>query len=297
MRIRQLEYFVAIADAGSMREAAERLFVAAPSMSSQIALLEAELGGPLLERHPRGVTLTQTGRVLYRHARKVLDALQEARTQTRAAITERGGVLTFGTILSLAAGIAPQALAALSQSRPHVDVVLDEYRSAEALEAAALTKNLDFVIGPEPRAAFPYVQELGTEEIVLVVPPRLAAGHKGPVELSSLAEEPWVTFKEDHGLAILMESQFMKSGIAPSRSVSTAQTDVAIRMAAAGLGITLVPRNVVPIDVKMLIRSLEPRVERRLYGYARTPFSDLTSEFFSVVAAALDDRTSSFAGP
>lgn len=292
MRIRQLEYFVAIADTGSMREAAEQLFVAAPSLSSQISLLEAELGGSLFERHARGVTLTQSGRTLYRHARKVLGALQEAGTETRAAITGQGGVLTFGTILSLAAGVAPKALAALSRSRPSVDVVLDEYRSAEALEAAALTNNLDFVIGPEPRVDFPHIQELGTEEIVLVIPPHLTTENNRSVELSTLAEAPWVTFKEDHGLAILMESQFMKSGITPSSSVSTSQTEVAIRMAAAGLGVTLVPRNVVPADVVKLVRSLNPRFERKLYGYARTPFSALTSEFFAAVAATLESSDS-----
>ena len=60
-------------------------------------------------------------------------------------------------------------------------------------------------------------------------------------------------------------------------------------MAAAGLGITLVPRNVVPTDVKPLVRSLEPRFERKLYGYARTRFSELTDEFFNVVAATLEN--------
>lgn len=288
MRIRQLQYFIAIAESGSMRAASERLFVSAPSLSSQIALLETEMGGPILERHPRGVSLNQTGRVLYQHAQGVLAALDETLIETRAAAAGQGGVLTFGTILSIAAGITPQALAVLSVTHPRVDVILDEYRSAEALEAAALTENLDFVIGPEPRVAFPYMHEFGVEEIALVLPPRLAGIHAGPMALQSLADESWVTFKDNHGLSILMESAFLRSGISPATSVATSQTDVAIRMAAAGLGITLVPRNVVPSDVAHLTRSLDPKVERRLVGYSKSPFSDLTLEFFKAVKTILE---------
>lgn len=288
MRIRQLEYFIAVAETGSMREAADKLFVAAPSISAQIASLEAELSGALFHRHPRGVSLTQPGRVLLDRAKDVLASLDSARVETRAAITGFGGVLTFGTILSVAAGLLPRALAALSQTNPSVDVVLHEFRSTESLEEAALTGSLDFAIGPEPQVDFPHTLELGNEEMVLVVPPSIATQKPSSVSVTELADERWVTFKKDHGLRVLMESQFLTFGISPRTSVATSQTDVAIQLAAAGLGPTLVPRNVVPQELSGLIRSLDPVQERALFGYARADFSSLTKKFFREVTRGLD---------
>jgi DNA-binding transcriptional LysR family regulator len=79
MTLRQLQYFVVIAEEGSLTRAAQRLLVAQPSLSQQIGALEAELGGPLLERMPRGVRLTMAGQSFLPEARAAISRVERAR--------------------------------------------------------------------------------------------------------------------------------------------------------------------------------------------------------------------------
>jgi len=90
MEIRQLRYFIAVVQSGSFTAAAERIGVAQPALSAQIAKLESELGCPLLERHPRGVVPTQAGRRFHRHAAEILDRVAVAQYETsQVSRTER----------------------------------------------------------------------------------------------------------------------------------------------------------------------------------------------------------------
>lgn len=84
MSLRQLEYFVTVAEERNVGRAAKRLRVAQPPLSRQIKLLEEELGVLLFERNPRGMTLSEKGEVFLAHARTVLDAVERARAATRA---------------------------------------------------------------------------------------------------------------------------------------------------------------------------------------------------------------------
>src|SRR5436305_8213743 len=93
MNLRQLEYFVVIADTGSLTAAAERLFVSQPSLSQQIAALEQELGGQLLERLPRGVRLTIAGQSLLAEARAAIRNADRGRHAVRSALELEAGQL------------------------------------------------------------------------------------------------------------------------------------------------------------------------------------------------------------
>jgi len=84
MSLSQIRYFVAVAEEGHVGRAAQRLHVAQPPVSRHIRALEDELGGPLFERTPRGMTLLPTGRVFLDHARAILTAVDDAVAATRA---------------------------------------------------------------------------------------------------------------------------------------------------------------------------------------------------------------------
>jgi DNA-binding transcriptional LysR family regulator len=83
MDLRQLKYFVQIAESGNFSRAAEVLRIAQPSLSQQIKSLEEELGVKLLVRHARGVTATEHGQQLYDHARRILQELDHAKDSVR----------------------------------------------------------------------------------------------------------------------------------------------------------------------------------------------------------------------
>src|SRR5260370_29137978 len=107
MNLRQLEYFVAIADEGSFTRAAEQLLVAQPSLSQQIKSLERELGGPLLERLPTGVRLTAAGKAFLPDARAAVTHAERARRNARSALGLEAGELEVATLTSGAFCLPP----------------------------------------------------------------------------------------------------------------------------------------------------------------------------------------------
>jgi LysR family nitrogen assimilation transcriptional regulator len=102
MDVRQLRYFVAIAEEGSLSAAAQRVNVAQPSLSQHVIALERELDVTLLDRSPRGVSLTQSGEVLLSHAREVIAAMDRARDAVRQSGSEPQGDVVFGLPSSIA---------------------------------------------------------------------------------------------------------------------------------------------------------------------------------------------------
>src|SRR6266436_9477991 len=102
VNLRQLEYFLMIAEEGSFTRAAERLLVAQPSLSQQIGALEAELGGPLLERLPRGVRLTMAGQNFLPEARAATSHANRARRSVRVALGAESGQLEIAALTSAA---------------------------------------------------------------------------------------------------------------------------------------------------------------------------------------------------
>lgn len=279
MRLRQLEYFVAIADLGSMRKAAETLFVAQPSLSNQIAALEREVGGALLNRQPRGVTLTPAGRVFLREARSTLAAAERAKRFASLAICGEQGDVRFATVLSIAAGLAPDALLAWRQRRPDARAYLHEYRSSQELERSTLQGLHDFAVGPKPSVEFEVTEYVGSEEFVVVLPEGDPLLDSATVDIAMLGDRPWVLYAREHGLSSVLHDIFSAAGIAPEGAASTRQTDVAVRLATVGLGPAIVPDNTVPQPLRRFTRPMATPLLRELYLYSPTPIPALGKSF------------------
>src|SRR3954467_317326 len=157
MNFRQLECFVAVVDEGSFTRAARRVGITQPSLSQHMKALEAELEGALLDRLPRGVSLTPAGRSL----------LPEARTAVRAL--ERGG-LEIATVLSMAVGYLPQHIGVWHERHPNVSIRLHEFRHRTLLEDAVEQGVADFAVGPQPiRSWDGPLEKVTWEEFVIVV--------------------------------------------------------------------------------------------------------------------------------
>src|SRR6476659_8891943 len=110
MNLRRLSSFLTLVEEGSFTRAARRLGIAQPSLSQQIRTLEAEVGGPLLERLPRGVRLTPAGRALLPEAQAAVRAAERAGAAARMALGLEAGELEVATLLSMAVGILPHAM-------------------------------------------------------------------------------------------------------------------------------------------------------------------------------------------
>src|SRR3954462_8985930 len=122
----RLRVFREVVRRGSLSAAAEALSFTQPAVSRQIAALEREAGAQLLERTPRGIRLTDPGRVLLDHAEAILDRMATARAQVEAVSRLAGGRLRIGSFQTANATIVPRALAAFSRAHPDVELSLVE---------------------------------------------------------------------------------------------------------------------------------------------------------------------------
>ena len=286
MNLRQLQYFVAIADAGSFTRAAERLLVAQPSLSQQIKSLERELGGPLLERLPTGVRLTAAGNVFVTDARAAITHAESARRNARSALGLQAGELEVATVTSVAFGVLPPAFERWRDRYPATTIALREYTHRRALDDAVGIGVGDIAVGPRPPEWRGPVVELGWEEFVVVVPASDPMPKRGrSVSLDELAERDWVLFGPDHGLSELILGVCARAGFTPRRTVQTGQVAAAAPLAAAGLGVTMVPDNVVPDGLNAAVRRLKSPVARQLVAFTRKDWSPLAEAFLDVLEA------------
>lgn len=272
-----------IAEEGSFSRAADRLLVAQPSLSQQIGVLEAELGGTLLERMPRGVRLTMAGQSFLPEARAAVSHAERARRSVRMALGLEAGKLEIAAVTSVAAGILPPVLRRWQELHPSVEVGLSEYLHRRLLDDGVRAGNADMAVGSPPASWEGAVERLGWEEFVLVLPHGDPMLRKRSVELAALAERRWVHFAPSHGLAEVLDQQCAAAGFTPRAAVRTSQVTAAPRFAACGIGPTLVPDHIVPDSAAELARPTKPRLIRPVVAFTRRDWSPVTSAFLDLL--------------
>ncbi|MFD9686394.1 LysR substrate-binding domain-containing protein [Kitasatospora sp. NPDC059146] len=284
--LRQLEYLVTVVDTGSFTRAAEQLHVTQPALSHQVRALEGALGGPLLERLPRAVRLTPTGRAVLPHARAALAEAERLQAVARRTSGLEEGELEVAAVYSISLGILPPVLRAWHRRHPGVRIRLREYSHAERLQEAMAAGRADLAIGPVPDGWEGPIRELGVEEftVVLASDDPLAARPTRSIALGELADRAWVHYAPDNGLAELLDQACARAGFHPRAAVRAEQTSAAPLLAAAGLGPALVPADIVPPHFDGLLLRPDPPVRRALAAYTRTRPDPLTVAFTELLA-------------
>ncbi|HET8757451.1 MAG TPA: LysR family transcriptional regulator [Solirubrobacteraceae bacterium] len=284
MTFRQLEYLVAVIDEGSLGRAALTLHVSQPTLSQQIRALEAEIGGALLERLPRGVRATAAGEALLPAARAALAATARARRSARMVLGLEAGELEIATVGTVAIGLLPPVLRRWRARHPARTVRLHEHRDGPALAEAVAQGSADLGIGPRPDAWTGPLEPLGAEELVIVLPPGDPLREDdGPVPLAALADRDWVLFERGHALAQLTDELCAAAGFTPRPAVRTAQIAAVPALAGAGLGPALVPVNIVGGPQRRAARSLDPPRSRELCAFTRADWSPLARAFLDLM--------------
>jgi DNA-binding transcriptional LysR family regulator len=147
MELRQLRYFVAVAETGNISRAAQKIFLTQPALSRQIKALEGEIGLALLERRAHSIKLTPAGEAMLREAREVLRHTDQVLERVRS--TSSGGRLRIGYAPSLAAGILSPAVANFTQAHPGTKVELFDLSHGEMLSGLE-ARNLDVAVTVSP---------------------------------------------------------------------------------------------------------------------------------------------------
>ncbi len=196
MELRHLRYFLAAAEEEHFGDAAERLRITQPSLSRQIADLEAEIGVPLFDRLRRGVRLNPAGRSLLEDARRILGDVEQASERARRAGRGEAGTLDVGFIDSVSwHGIVPDSFRRFRTARPEVLLRLFAMSSREQL-AAVRDSRLDvgFVYFRPPEDPVTTARAVATDHVMLAVPADHALAGAADVWLPDLARESFVFF-------------------------------------------------------------------------------------------------------
>jgi DNA-binding transcriptional LysR family regulator len=246
VRYRRLSYFVAVAEELSFTRAAQRLHMAQPPLSQQIALLEKEIGTPLFDRSRRAIRLTAAGAALLPEARRLLTDLDETVRMVRGVGDGTVGRLTVGFVPSAINGVLPDLLREFGATHPAVELTLREL-APDALLRAVHERRLDVAVLYLPISEPDLAQRrLASEDLLLAVPEAHPAATAPTVALTDVAGEPFV-LPERHdvpGLHAAITALFDGAGITPriaQRGVWLIQT--VLGLVAAGIGLAVVPSS------------------------------------------------------
>jgi DNA-binding transcriptional LysR family regulator len=279
--LRALECLVAVADCGSITEAARLLHLTQPAVSHQLAELERETRTALLHRRPRGVTMTPAGNAALPHARRTLEAAETAVRSARAVGDDTGGSLRVACAQSLTVPLVAPVLRDWHRRRPHIVISLRE--SAVLAEALGFidTGAADIVLLPAPVPESYVTSTIVEEEIVLTAPVDHRLARSGAVHLQELNGVALVNFARDNGLREWLDRSFADAGVRPVPVMTTSITTAAPQLAAAGLGVSVTPVSAVSAGIPAAIRSFSPKWVRQLIAVTPARPDPLSARFIA----------------
>lgn len=294
MTLRQLQYFVAVVDAGlNITLAAERVHATQPGISKQLKQLEGSFGFDLFVRRGKSLeVLTEQGRQLLPRARQVVDGAQLLRSLARTLAGETGKQLRIGASPSAARHLLPEPLAEVERRVRDLEMallVLDTNEAVEALRRGAL----DLAVGsttvdhPPQTRALP----LSRWRRVALLPRRHPLNASGqadsPLSLADLARYPLVTYRSAQQAASSFQQTFSQRGLQPRIALAAADGELIKTYVKGGLGIGILAPAAVdgPIDPDLLVRPIEAGLPACVTWLLLPPSGPISAEATVLIAA------------
>ncbi|MEU5635216.1 LysR family transcriptional regulator [Streptomyces rishiriensis] len=239
MELRQLEYFVAVAEERNFTRAAERVHISQSGVSAQIRQLERELGAELFDRSARTVTLTVAGKAALEHARAALAAVGAVGQAVDEVTCLLRGRLTVGMVIGCTLTPLFDALAAFHQAHPAVEISLLEDNSdrlVEQVRAGAVDVALTGTAAvPDGLDALTVV----SERLVAAVPAGHPLAKRRRVTLRDLAAHPLVCMPPGTGLRTVFDRACAAASLRPTIALEASAADAIAALAARGLGVAV----------------------------------------------------------
>ncbi len=269
MELRQLRYFVAIVDHGSLSRAALVLHVAQPALTAQLRQLEDELGAQLLHRSAQGVLSTDAGKVFYQHAQAILKQVEDARSAVTQSTARPSGAVTLGLPHSISGALALPLLMAVRERYPEITLQLTEELSgnlAEQLKSGRI--NLAVLFDDGQLKAFA-ATALVEEDLMFIC--RAGSAWDPPRARVTLAEAlaaPLILPAQPQGVRPLIESVARGAGLALSNVIEINSIAILRSALLADMGATILPvapllaevaagaLRALPIDAPSISRSV-----------------------------------------
>lgn len=272
MELRQLRYFVTLAETLHFGRAAERLHITQPPLSRQISALEAMLGTSLFERHSRSVIMTPAGEQFLTHARRLLSDLELAVQATQAAADATHRELRIGFTMYAAWNLLPGLVRSYSDAHPADSLTLEETLPRD-LQQALMTGQADVGISfPMLIGGALHYRPLYREPLCAVLPQDHPRAGDASLAVAALAKEPFVTFPASTAPALheAVMACCRRAGFEPTIRLETHLQQTIVNLVAAGLGVALVPDSMRRIQLQgavFLPLDDSPSIEQGIYWH------------------------------
>lgn len=299
MDMRQLRYFVMVAEELSFSRAAERLHMSQPPLSQQIKALEQEMGVMLFARTRREVKLTDAGAVFLRESRLLLDQLRTAVSATVRAAHNDAGVLRVGVATTALFRFMPRLLALLRTEFPGVEVSVSDMQSQDQ-ERAVAQGTLDIgIVHVRPDRMNLHRLRVFSETLAAVLPDGHRLADAADFTLADLADEPMIALSREHGPTVFdaVIAACQQAGFSPSVKHTARNPLTIFQMVRVGFGVAVVPgsyaESAYPGITFRELPATAGRVQMEAIWSARSA-SDLT---LKIVERILPQLSASFGTP
>lgn len=245
MELRQLEYFVAVAEERNFTRAAERVHISQSGVSARIRQLERELGAELFDRSARAATLTVAGKAALEHARAALSAADAVRRSVDEVTGLLRGRISVGMVVGCTVLPLFEALAAFHSAHPGVELSLTEDNSdrlVEAVRGGALDLALVGTAAPPEGVASATVV---SERLVAAVAPGHPLAGRGPASLREVCAQPLVCMPTGTGLRAVLDRACAAQGLRPVIALEASAAGAVADLAARGLGVAVLSESMV----------------------------------------------------
>lgn len=275
LNLDRLRALHAVSAHGSINAAAETLNVTTSAVSQQLAKLEAETGQTLLERHGRGVRLTDAATALVSRTHRVLSLLEEAEAELEATDRSVAGQITIAAFATAARGLAPIALQGLRKKYPQLAITFHEQEPGDSIPNL-VRRDVDLIIindwENEPIALPDGISKAPLFDDIadIALPPRHRLSKAKSVKLSELAGEAWIAWQAGICHNFLLHT-LRKAGHDPKITHTAGEYATQLALVAAGLGVCVLPRlGRDPVPKGVTVLPSEPALRRHVCAAWRT---------------------------
>jgi DNA-binding transcriptional LysR family regulator len=241
MELTQLKYFVTIAETLSFTRAADVVHVSQPALSYQMKRLEEELGVQLFDRHGRSISLTPDGMVFLPLAQGVLSRANESIRMVRDYSGVEIGEVMMGVAPSVSTYLMPELLASFHQVFPRVRVDMVE-DGDQQLRRRVSSGSMDFAVVANPGSPSSVnISPLGSEDLMVVVPPTHRLAESVIIDLAELRDEAFVLPTTSYHLSTQIIEACRRAGFEPSSAYQVASLETLKNLVRVGLGVSILP--------------------------------------------------------
>ncbi|MFL0808038.1 MAG: LysR family transcriptional regulator [Oceanobacter sp.] len=242
MTLRQLKAFLAVAQTLSFAEASKKMFMSQPALSLAIKSLEDSVGGQLLVRTTRAVSLTPEGKALYERGRRLVNEWDDMEEEMRQRFALERGLVSIAAMPSFAANQLPEIIARFRQRYPGINVQVNDVVAEETVELVRDGKvELGVTFRPEGTWEQDQFTPLRLDQFVAVLPADHPLSGLEDVSWQQLSDEAFIALQRPSMVRARIEEALLAAGLSLDVAFDSHQLATVGRMVGAGLGVSVAP--------------------------------------------------------